>query len=126
RIFRKRHLLEARLALDRRQRDRFRKRLHCLDVDCEKHSLLVGGIVIALADHRGDADDLLLLAGVIEQGVLALLHLLQVPAGGESCAPRPPPPPLPPLCPYRPRKKLRARFSEPKDPFTPPSLFPPP
>jgi len=39
--------------------------------------------VIALADHLGDADDLLLLAGVIEQRALALLHLFQVPAGGE-------------------------------------------
>src|SRR5262245_29063678 len=83
RIFRERHLLEAPLGLDRRQRHRFRKRLHCLDVDREKHAFLVCGIVIALADDLGDADDLLLLAGVIEQRVLAFLHLLQVPAGGE-------------------------------------------
>src|SRR5262245_16266277 len=82
-VFRKRHLLEPRLGLDRRQRHRFRERLHRLDVDREKHAFLVGGIVIALADHLGDADDLLLLAGVIEQGAVALLHLLQVSAGGE-------------------------------------------
>src|SRR5258708_9095679 len=76
RIFRERHLLEPWFGLDRRQRHRLRKRLHRLDVDREKHALLVGGIVVALADHLDDADDLLLLAGVIEQGVLALLHLL--------------------------------------------------
>src|SRR5262249_55503561 len=79
-----------RLGFDRRQRDRFRERLHRLDVDREKHALLVGGIVIALADHLGDADDLLLLASVIEQRALALLHLLEIPAGGEVAHAGPP------------------------------------
>src|SRR2546430_15886134 len=110
RIFRERHLLEAPLGLDRRQRHRLRKRLHRLDVDREKHALLVGGIVIALADHLDDAHDLLLLAGVIEQGVLALLHLLQVSAGGEVSHTRAlPPPGAPPLL-ILPDTKLRLRY----------------
>src|SRR5262249_20906726 len=83
RIFRQRHLLEPRLGLDRRQGHRFRKRFHRLDVDREKHALLVGGIVIALAHHLDDADDLLFLAGVIEERVFTLLHRLEISARDE-------------------------------------------
>src|SRR5262249_10854188 len=83
RIFRERHLLEARLGLDRRQRHRFRKPLHRLDGDREKHALLGGGIVIAFAHPLADADDLLLLAGVIEERVFALLHRLEISARDE-------------------------------------------
>src|SRR5207249_9672709 len=76
RMLRERHALEPRVGLDLRQRDRFRKRLHRLDVDRDKDALLIGRIAVAFADHLDDADDLLLLAGVVEECVLALLHRL--------------------------------------------------
>ena len=39
-------------------------------------ALLGGRIRIGFADHLADADDLLLVAGVIEEKLVALLHLL--------------------------------------------------
>ena len=52
-------------------------------VDADEHALLVGRVLVGLADDLDDADDLLLVAGVIEEGVLALLHRFQVLARGE-------------------------------------------
>ena len=50
-----------------------------LHVDRHEHALLVGRVRIGFLDDLDDADDLLLVAGVIEEGEIALLHLLQVP-----------------------------------------------
>src|SRR5437764_32954 len=88
-MFRQRHLLEPCVRLDRRQGHRLRKRFHRLDVDGNKNALVVGRIAIAFADDLDDADDLLLLAGVIEERVLALLHGLEISASDEIAHARP-------------------------------------
>jgi len=76
------HVGELVVGLDGGERHRLFQRLVGLDVDADERAALVGGIGIGLADHLGDADDLLALVGVIEEGAVALLHLDQVLLGG--------------------------------------------
>src|ERR1700688_2444233 len=76
------HLLQARRGPGFHQRDRLLERLDRLDVDDDPGFAGFGGrIGIMLADHLGDADDLLAFAGVIEESALALFHLHQVELG---------------------------------------------
>src|SRR5271166_683206 len=90
-IFGERHVLELRLGLDRGERDRlgqsFDRRGGHGDPGL---ALLRGGIGIGLANDFADADDLLLLAGVIEEKLLALFHFLEIAARDEiaHAAPR--------------------------------------
>src|SRR5580704_2729917 len=77
------HVLEPFVRLHARERHRLFQRLARLDVDRHEHALLVGRIRIGLADHLDDADDLLLVAGVIEEREVAFLHRLEVLAGAE-------------------------------------------
>src|SRR5487761_1896067 len=83
RIFHQRHVGELLVGLDRRHRHRGLQRRDRLDVDADEFSGLVGGIGIGLLDDLSDADDLLALVGVIEEGAVALLHLHEVLPGGE-------------------------------------------
>src|SRR5579862_2904418 len=88
-MFDERHLLEARLRLHGCERHRLGQRLDRLHVDRQKLSLRVGRVHIGFADDVDDADDLLLVAGVIEEGQVALLHLLDIAARDEVAHPAP-------------------------------------
>src|SRR5262249_34223113 len=72
-----------RVGLARRKRHRFCEWLDRLDVDGDENALLVRWVAVAFADDFDDADDLLLLAGVIEERVLALLHRFEISARDE-------------------------------------------
>src|SRR5262249_24231074 len=60
-----------------------------LDVDADELAGLVGRIGIGFLDHLGDADDLLALVGMIEERLVALLHVHKVLARGEIANPGP-------------------------------------
>ena len=75
RVFHQRHVLERASALTAASvTGVFSGYCAITSVAATKTLLLVGRIGIVLLDHLADADDLLLLAGVIEEDAVALLH----------------------------------------------------
>src|SRR5208282_3649709 len=90
-VFHQRHVFQLRLRLDRGERHRPGQRLDRSRGDGDPRLALLGRRVgIGLADYFADADHLLLGAGVIEEELLALLHLLEMAPRGEiaHAAPR--------------------------------------
>src|SRR3546814_12661141 len=74
-------VLEARLRLDLRQGDRLDKGLHRLDVDHAEAPGRIAGAGVIEIHHLDDANDLLLITGMIEEGELAERHSLHVDGG---------------------------------------------
>src|SRR5216684_541408 len=72
------HVLEPPVGFDGLERHRLGQRPHRLHVDRAKHRGIVGRVRIGFPDHLDDADDLLLVAGVIEKRVVAEPHRLEV------------------------------------------------
>src|SRR5262245_30713094 len=68
------HLLELGVRLDLGQRHRLLDRLDGLEVDRDRLAFLVGRVGIGGLDDLGDADDLLALAGMVEEGTIADFH----------------------------------------------------
>src|SRR5579863_9860879 len=84
RVFGERHVLELRLGLDRGERHRLRQRLERRRLHRDpRFALGRGRIGKELFDDLADADHLLLVAGVIEEKLLALLHRLEIAARRE-------------------------------------------
>src|ERR1700733_6790173 len=83
-VFDQRHVFEFRFRLDRRERDEF---WHRLDRSCGYGdpwlALLGGRIGVGLPNNFADPDPPLLAAGIIEEKLLALFHLLEMPPRGE-------------------------------------------
>src|SRR5262249_36137095 len=75
--------LQSRVGFRGLERPRVRQRSHRLPVYGSKHRGIVGGIRIGFADHLDDADDLLLVAGVVEERVVAEPHRLEMRAGAK-------------------------------------------
>src|SRR5262249_58100069 len=89
RLPRQHHVFQARVGFHGLERHRVRQRPHRLDVHGSKHRGIVGGIRIGFADHLDDANDLLLLAGMVEERVIAEPHRLEMLAGAKVAHPGP-------------------------------------
>src|SRR5580700_402349 len=90
-LFHQHHVFQFRLRLDCGQRHRLGQRLDRARRHGDPGLIFFGGRVgKSLAEDFADADDLLLVAGVIEEKFLTLLHRLQMLARGEiaHAAPR--------------------------------------
>src|SRR6266568_424442 len=72
------HVLEPPVGFDGLERDRLGQRPHRPHVDRAKHRGIVGRVRIGFPDHLDDADDLLLVPGVIEKRVIAEPHRFEV------------------------------------------------
>src|SRR6516225_6054023 len=84
RIFGERHVLELCFGLDRGERDRLGQRLDRGGSHGDPGlTLLRGRVGIGFANDFADADDLFLVAGVIEEKLLALFHFLEIAARDE-------------------------------------------
>ena len=83
RLFGEHHVLEPLVGLYRSERHRLFERLDRFDVDRLERALFVRRIGISLADHLDDADDLLLVAGMIEECEVAFLHRVEMLAGAK-------------------------------------------
>ena len=82
-IFHQRHVLQPRLGLDRGERHRLGHRPERFHIGSDEDAFWIGRVRIGFADHLNDADDPPLGAGMVEEGEVALLHLLEMLAGGE-------------------------------------------
>src|SRR6185369_2543216 len=83
-IFYQRHAFEFRFGLDRRERDRLRQRL--VRYRGDGHPWLAfgcGRIGERFPGHLGDADNLFLVARVVEDKLVAFFHFAEMAARGE-------------------------------------------
>src|SRR5882672_6647669 len=83
RIFHQDHIGEFGIGFDGGQSHRLRHVLYGLHVDKAEASRFIGRILAVLADHFDDADNLALLARMIKETEVALLHRLHVFGGLE-------------------------------------------
>src|SRR5262249_40531385 len=89
RLPRQHHVFQARVGFHGLERQRVRQRPHRPDVHGSNPRGIVGGIRIGFADHLDDANDLLLLAGMVEERVIAEPHRLEMLAGAKVAHPGP-------------------------------------
>src|SRR5215211_1641108 len=107
------HVLQPRLGANGGKRHRAGNRLDRFHVDAHELALRIGRIAIGLADHLDDPDDPFLVAGVIEEGALAIAHGFEVAASTEVAHARPWLALRAPLHLMLPRERLRLGLQQP-------------